>query len=251
MTSRCTLASAQRGLDMLAPYPRRALGLLHRARADSLVRNSVLIMVTTVVNSLLGYVFWVVAARTYTAAAVGLVTALISAMSLTSMLSSLGTGQTLLQLLPRQRDPAQWWLVFMAALSVGIAGGLLGGILVVVGLPVISHQFAVVRDNLWLAGSFITAVAMWTVAQQLDLTFVAERRAGLMLVRNAFFAVIRFVPLAISALAGTATALVLLTRTPSGACSLACWGSRCCSCSAADVCRYEDCSGRLDLWRRG
>ena len=30
-----------------------------------MVRNSVLIMATTAVNSLLGYVFWVLAARTY------------------------------------------------------------------------------------------------------------------------------------------------------------------------------------------
>jgi hypothetical protein len=56
--------------------PRKSLA---RLRDDSLLRNSVFIMLTTVVNSLFGYGFWLLAARFFPPSTVGLSAALISA----------------------------------------------------------------------------------------------------------------------------------------------------------------------------
>src|SRR5919107_1816923 len=48
---------------------------------SSLLRNAVYIMLTTGVNSALGYVFWLVVARSYAAEEVGVASALIAAMA--------------------------------------------------------------------------------------------------------------------------------------------------------------------------
>ena len=58
-----------------------ARSLAHRARNDSLVRNSIYIIATNLVTAAFGYLFWIVAAHTYSAKYVGLGAALISVMA--------------------------------------------------------------------------------------------------------------------------------------------------------------------------
>ncbi len=61
-------------------------------------------MAATIVNLGLGYVYWIVAARTYSVEEVGLGAALIAAMTLAWAISSLGIGNGIVQLLPRQES---------------------------------------------------------------------------------------------------------------------------------------------------
>ena len=53
------------------------LGYLHRARSDSLIRNSLYLMASTVVTAGLGYVFWSIAAHAFTSREVGTSSAVI------------------------------------------------------------------------------------------------------------------------------------------------------------------------------
>ena len=75
---------------------------IDRARGDSLLRNSLFIMATTLVTSALGFAFWLVAARLFSAPAVGLTAAITSAGTIVVLVSSLGVGGTLIQSLPGQ-----------------------------------------------------------------------------------------------------------------------------------------------------
>src|SRR5262249_41235131 len=77
-----------------------ARGLVHRLRHHSLLRNSGMMMAATAVNLALGYVYWIVAARAYSVQAVGLGAALLAAMTLAWTISSLGIGNSVVQLLP-------------------------------------------------------------------------------------------------------------------------------------------------------
>src|SRR5260370_30788866 len=74
--------------------------MLRRVAGDLLLRNSLFMMGTTVVNSVLGYAFWILAARTNTTHDVRLANALISPMVLASAISGVGIGSTLGQVLP-------------------------------------------------------------------------------------------------------------------------------------------------------
>src|SRR5919201_4788475 len=101
-----------------------ALTLPGRLRGDSLFRNSVYMMATTVANSVLGYLYWIVATHTYAAHDIGLATALTSTMTLASILSSQGIGWTLIQLLPGRLAGRAWSLTLNAGLATGLLTGL-------------------------------------------------------------------------------------------------------------------------------
>lgn len=167
--------------------------LIRRVRYDSLLRNSVYIMATTVVTSLLGYLYWIVAARTYSAHDVGLAAALLSAMTLAALLADMGIGATLMQMLPSRESGSAWSVTFTAGLTAGALTGVLAGMIVVIALPLFSHQFASARGNVGYAVALVCGVAVWALAMLLDDTFVAERAAGYMMVRNVTFALLKVV----------------------------------------------------------
>ena len=162
-----------------------ARSLVHRARSDSLLRNTIYIMGTNVVTASFGYLFWIVAAHTYSTYDVGLASALISAMFLASTLATLGMDATLVQTLPRREAGHAWSLTLNAGFATGILAGLLTGVIMVVALPLFSHQFVIVGHSVGYAFAFVAGVPLMTVSVLLDQAFVAERAANNMLVRNA------------------------------------------------------------------
>lgn len=192
------------GIALLRSLPRRA-------RGDSLLRNSAYIMGTTVVTSLLGFLYWIVAARTYTKADIGLASALISAMTLASNLSNLGIGPTLVQRLPRREAGRAWSVTLNAGLVTGALCGLLAGLIVVVGLPRLSPQFAIIGHNPLYATVFVLGVPLWTLSTLLDYVFVAQRATGNMLTRNIAFSLIKIPLLVVALLVAHSGALGILS----------------------------------------
>src|SRR5437764_4434975 len=112
-----------------------------RLRDFSLLRNSGYNMGTTIVSSLLGYLYWVLAARRYDAAEVGLAASLIAALTIASAASSIGLGATIVQSLPKRRAVDAWSATLNSSVIVGVALGIPGAIAVVVGLPLVSSSF--------------------------------------------------------------------------------------------------------------
>jgi len=165
--------------------------VIHRLYSDSLLRNSIFIMGTTVVTSAIGYLYWVVAAHVYSAHDIGLASAFISIMTLTSTFANVGIGYALVQTLPRREAGHAWSLTLNISMSVGILISLLGGIIVALVLPFLSSQFAVAKDSTASTLIFIVGVAIWTIGTLLDQIFVAERATGNMAIRNAAFALLK------------------------------------------------------------
>lgn len=161
-----------------------------RVRKDSLFRNSIFMMATSVLSAGAGYVFWVVAARTFSPHDVGQASALIQVMLLASMISNPGIHSTLVQVLPHRAPGHAWSLTVNAGMVTGIGTGLLAGAGLALVLPLVSHQFAIASQAPY-ALALIIGVPLWTVSLLLDQTFVAERLAGYMLVRQAMFSVLR------------------------------------------------------------
>ena len=67
--------------------------------------NAAYLMLANLANALFGFVFWIIAARLYTAEAVGVASAILSAASLLTMLSSLGLGYGLIRFLKSSNNP--------------------------------------------------------------------------------------------------------------------------------------------------
>ena len=170
--------------------PRSPRRLLSAIRSDSLIRNSVAIMAVTVVTSILGFIFWLVAARRFSADQVGISAALVSTMTLVSLLSNLGINTALVQMLPRRKAGAEWSATLNAGVMLGSASGVVAGLLAVVLLPIISSKFDLLSSPGYLA-IFVGGVVVTTVTNLIDYACIAERRAEKTLIRNTVFSVVK------------------------------------------------------------
>jgi len=95
---------------------------------SSLFANSLYLMLATGAVTGLGFVFWVIIARSYSAETVGVATTLLSLSGLISLLSLAGFDTTLVRFLPRssrKNDYINSGLMVVAALSIVLS---LGGI---------------------------------------------------------------------------------------------------------------------------
>jgi O-antigen/teichoic acid export membrane protein len=166
--------------------------LFQRVRSDSLVRNSIYIMASTVATAVIGYLYWAVATHIYSTASVGLASALIAIMTLTSALANLGIDSTLVQMLPHRKPGYAWSLTLNAGVTTGTLAGLLTAGIMVVVLPLFSQQFTIFHQTSY-ALIFVTGVPLLITATLLDQTFVAEQTADKMLARNIIFSVFKLV----------------------------------------------------------
>jgi O-antigen/teichoic acid export membrane protein len=167
-----------------------------RIQKNSLLRNSVYIMAITVVTSGLGYLYWIVAAHLYPPKAVGLASAIISAMSITVAVSSAGIGQALVQMLPQRRSDHEWSLTLNAGLIVGILASAPVAVIAVAIMQFILRIDFGDQQPIYIA-LFIMSVPLWALATLLDRAFVAERLAGKALARNTTFAAVKIPLLAV------------------------------------------------------
>ena len=148
---------------------------------------------TTVVTSLLGFVYWWLAAREFPPEVVGFASAAISAMTLLGMFALLGLGTLLLGELPRQRG-REASLISTALILVGGVGGLLG-LAFAVAAPHISADFGALGASAGNCALFAFGVSLTAITLVLDDVLIGLFRGGLQLWRNALFAALKLAAL--------------------------------------------------------
>lgn len=159
----------------------------HRLQ-DPLYKNSIILVGISGLNAILGFVFWIVAARFYSPTEVGLASALIAAASLLCLLSNLGFPVGLIRFLSRARDK-----IGMLNTSLTIAGtfSLVVAAVFVVGLPLWSPALLFLQENVTLLIAFI----VFTVAVTLNLiqksAFIALRSTGFLLLREIVWGILK------------------------------------------------------------
>lgn len=175
----------------------RTSELIRAVRGDSLTRNSVGIMATTVVNAGLGYLYWTAAARLLPDMQVGLGSAVTSAMVILSLVVHLGAGAGLIARLPLRRSRADWLLTALSTQLACVVVTLVLSAVALVPLAAFVPPLRPLATNPEIAVWFVLGAASWTGASLLDFVFIAQRRSGLMLCRNAVTAIGKLVALAV------------------------------------------------------
>jgi O-antigen/teichoic acid export membrane protein len=177
---------------------------LTNVRRVPLYRSSFALMLTTGLNGLLGFAYWVLAARLYPARAVGIGAGAISAMTLVSSLGWIGLQYVLLRYVP-VAGGAQTRLVRLTygaaiAISVAAAGIFLAGFAHLAGLGVLTQSpFTVLL--------FIASIALWVVFSLEDPVLIALHRAGWVPIENATFGAIKAALLVVLAASASAWAI--------------------------------------------
>lgn len=170
---------------------------LRRLSEQSLFRNSLYIMGTTAATSLLGFGFWLVAARTLSAAEVGRSAALISAMLFVSVFTNLGLGQVFVSRLASREAGGDWSRTVSTGIGLAAITSLLGGAIAAVLLPTL---IPTLKGELSPATFLLLPLGVTGAACSLviDYACIAERQAKLSFVRNVAAALLRIalIPLA-------------------------------------------------------
>ena len=159
-------------------------------RHSDLLANAGSLAATTGVTSLLGFVYWTVAARTFTQQAVGYGSAAVSAMTLLGTVGMFGLGTLLIGELPRRRS--RGGLVAAALAACGL-GSLALGVGFAVVAPHFSVRFADMLGSPDRKAVFAAGVAVTGVALVFDLATIGLLRGGLQLSRNIAFGAIKLV----------------------------------------------------------
>lgn len=182
-------------------------GSFARHLRDPVYANGLALVVNAGLSSLLGFAFWMVAARRFPADALGVGAAVVSAATLAALVGKAGFDAALIRYAPAcSRDDVRRLLVRSTLSAVGLTAFVAAVVLflAVEGVPALG----VLLVPAFAVGFVLLAVGT-AAAWMLDAYYIADQRAVLVLARNlAFNAVKLVVPLVVAiAWAGRAVPL--------------------------------------------
>lgn len=159
----------------------------------SLFRNSIYLILNSLVPAVTGFVFWTVAARLYTTAEIGLASAVISIMTLLMLLSSLGLEVGLIRFIPQSGGGATD-LINTCFTVAGMVALVVSGVFVL-GLGIWAPALVQMQQNFILPIVFVLFTVVFAVYSLLHHTFVARRKSEFAVMQTGVFSVLRFAPL--------------------------------------------------------
>ena len=156
----------------------------------SFYRNALYMMANSAPASVLGFIFWVVAARVLQTSEVGFGSALLSAVALLAFIGNLGLSSGVIRYLPTSTDKARL-LNFSYTLSA--LATLVVSLVFLGGLSWWSPELLVLRQNPILSAVFVIFTVVACLQSITLQVFVAFRRASFTLIQSTITSVVRLV----------------------------------------------------------
>jgi O-antigen/teichoic acid export membrane protein len=180
--------------------PRGPLALLAGLRRElsvPLYRNAYALMANTAGNSILGLLYWVLAARTFPDAAVGRGNALISLMMLVSTFTQLNWSGALIRFLPRAGRSARQLLLTAYLMATGLAA------VAAAAVMAYCHFARAPDDPLYVSAGvavwFVVATVAWSVFNLQDAALTGMRSAVWVPLENGVYGLVKLVLLVVVA----------------------------------------------------
>jgi O-antigen/teichoic acid export membrane protein len=170
-----------------AADPRR--GALRAHLRDPLHSTGYLLLLGAGVTSILGFLFWGVAAREYSARVVGLNSAVISAMMLVSGACQLGLNAVLVRYLPTAGGAARALVLRAYALTFAIS--LVAGAVAAATSALWSPRLGFLGDDVWWFAGFTLATAAWTLFTLQDSVMTGLKSVGWVPLENSAYALLK------------------------------------------------------------
>ncbi len=163
-------------------------------------RDGLALILSSGITSGLGLLFWLLAARLYETATVGLNSALLSAMTLLGTIAQLNLGNALLRFIPVAGRHTRT----LVALSyiVAIATAAAAGAVFALGASWWAPELAAAFGRSELLVFFVVSTPIWTMFVMQDYVLPAIKRAAVVPVENLVFSVLKLLFLAGAAVLG-------------------------------------------------
>jgi O-antigen/teichoic acid export membrane protein len=151
-----------------------------------LFRNAYALIFSATTTSLLGMVYWAVAARLYPVEAVGLNSAIISAMALVSGFARLNLDDTLVRFVPRSGHHLKRLIAVTYSVAVVLTG--VFSLLFLSTLSLWSPTLAVLGSQTWLVAGFTISAMASSLFSMQDAILTGLRKAIWVPIENTIFA---------------------------------------------------------------
>jgi len=150
-------------------------------------------MLNSAILGITGFFFWVLAARLYPVESVGFASAAISAMGLLALLSTLGLDFGLIRFLPSAGERAG--AIINSCLTISGLASVMLALIFLAGLNIWSPALFPIREQHIFLAAFVLFTGAITLKGFTQATFIANRRANLVLAQGLLFSLLRFIPL--------------------------------------------------------
>ncbi len=157
---------------------------------DALYKSSLYVTASSLVQAVLGFVFWVFVARLYPAKSVGISAALLSVTSLLSNFSSLGVNPSLIRYLPKSNKRNE--IINTSLLLNGAASLIIAGIFLF-GVRFFSPHLVFLQTSYFYIGSFSLFLIFSTWNDSVESTFMAYHSSGNILFKNIILSILKLI----------------------------------------------------------
>ncbi|MHA6630808.1 lipopolysaccharide biosynthesis protein [Pseudonocardia sichuanensis] len=160
-------------------------------------RDGMALVLSSGISSVIGLLFWVLAARMFDPAVVGVGSAALSAMTLLGSAAHLNMGNAMLRFVPVAGGRAK--AIVMGCFAVGAGVGTVLGLGFAAGAGFWAPELVEGFGYPALIGFFAVSTPIWTLFVLQDAALTSIRRADLVLVENAVFALLKIGMLVLAA----------------------------------------------------
>ncbi len=175
--------------------PQGIIGRIWQKNKD-LLSNAISLFASTVINSVLGFAFWAVAAREFTTTEVGFGSAAISAMSVLSIIGMFGLNTLLIGELPKRKSKGG---LISAALLTAAAGSFILGLGFALAARLFGGSFANISSDPQQFVVFVAGVTLIGMTLVFDEATIGMLRGRLQLWRNFIFVMTKLMLLPVAA----------------------------------------------------
>jgi len=147
-------------------------------------------MLSTAIISFFGFFFWMINARLYTPEQVGIATTLISVMGLIGSFTMLGLNVGIIRFLPNSENKNE---IINSSFTITAVLSILLSIIFLSGLNIFSPLLLILRENVFLASSFVIFIIIGSMNAIADSIFIAYRSAKYTLLKNFVFSISKLI----------------------------------------------------------
>jgi hypothetical protein len=156
--------------------------LLKQTRNSHLYNNAFFLMLNSISTSFLGFVFWNIMARFFSADQVGIGSTLVTGSMLLGNLSNLGLGLGLVRFVPEEKEDAAL-LVNLCFTITGVVA-LIVSLLYLAGISLMDSVLDFIAGNIWLEFFFILFTIATALSFVIDQGLLARSSAHLVFRKN-------------------------------------------------------------------
>ena len=157
---------------------------------ESLLRNSIYLMLSTGVTAVFGFFFWIINAHLFSAEQVGIAATLISIITLISSFSILGLENGLIRYLPtskRKNKKINTSFALVALMSILIS------VIYLIFLKTFSPKLLIIRENIIFSLLFIIFATLSSLNIISENVFIAYRSSKFVLIRSTISSIVKLI----------------------------------------------------------